>query len=204
MIYVSQFPSSIELELNSLHRIGIVPSIAKSSTKISFEIIQDKACINIMSPATILRKAKTAAGLPLLQLVWFAPVWVLLGLSRAAILTITFRRIAKHLGVHDGLAPRTPLVSDEQQKRGAILGKTIRLAALYTPWTSNCFPQAITARILLGLYGIPYALFFGLRKSEETGDLEAHAWVVSGPNNVTGGSGFRHHTSVGCFVTEGY
>jgi len=126
----------------------------------------------------------------------------MLGVSRAAILTLQFKRISKLLGTHDGLLPRTPVVTGKKLRRGEEIGKTIRIAAMFTPWTSNCFPQAITARLILGIYRIPYALFFGLRKDNKTNELKAHAWVVSGRNNVTGGSSFKQFTAVGCFTSQ--
>jgi len=154
---------------------------------------------------TVQRKFVTATKQPPLFYLWLVPAWLLLGFSRIVIVTLTFKRFAHWLGLHDGLAPRTPLATAEQEMRARAISRTIAIAAKYTPWTSNCFPQAITARLILGFYDIPYALFFGLmrsRQSEEMGELKAHAWVVSGRVNVTGGRSFRQYTSVGCFVSD--
>ena len=130
------------------------------------------------------------------------PVWLMLGMSRALILTISFKRLAPWIGIHNGQAPWIPLLDRAQEARAAQIGRVVRLAARYTPWKSNCFPQALTARTLLGLYRIPYGLYFGLANDSSTGELQAHAWVATGPVQVTGGAGFGEFTVVGCFVSE--
>ncbi len=131
---------------------------------------------------------------------WLAPVWLLLGVSRALILAVSFKRLAPGLGVHDGASPWVPLLNGSQERRAREIGRLIRLAARYTPWKSNCFPQAVTARVLLGLYRIPYVLYFGLTRDPEAGEMKAHAWVAAGRVPVTGGAAFGQFTVVGCFV----
>jgi hypothetical protein len=72
--------------------------------------------------------------------------------------------------------------------------------ARFTPWDSNCFAQAITARLLLGLYGLPYALYFGLKRDAGSMGMKAHAWVVAGRIRVTGGASFGRYTVVAMYV----
>lgn len=81
------------------------------------------------------------------------------------------------------------------------IGRVVHLAARYTPWNSNCFPQAVVARLLLGLYGIPYILFLGVSRVPDTRGMTAHAWVAAGRVRVTGGAGFTQFTTVSCFVS---
>lgn len=100
-----------------------------------------------------------------------------------------------------GPHPWIPLASPEQQLRAWKIGQTIRLAARYTPWNSNCFPQAVAARLLLGLYGIPYTLCFGLARDTDSAKINAHAWVTSGRIPVTGGTSFDHFAVVGVFAS---
>jgi hypothetical protein len=146
------------------------------------------------------RKALTFLRLPLFVLGWLLPLWCLLGLSKALILIVSFRRLAPHLGVSTGVQPWVPLLNAQQQARAQQIGRAVRLAASYTPWDSNCFPQAVAARVLLGLYDIPYALFFGVMRDSVSDELKAHAWVASGRVQVTGGASFRQFTVVGVFV----
>ncbi len=129
------------------------------------------------------------------------PTWVLLGLAKALIFTVPFKRLAPHLGVSTELRLLVPLLDADSEKRTLQIARVIKLAAAYTPWDSNCFPQAVVARLLLGLYRIPYALFFGLMRDRQTNEIKAHAWVAAGKIAVTGGNSFERFTAVGCFVS---
>ena len=61
----------------------------------------------------------------------------------------------------------------------------------------------MVARSLLGLRGLPYGLYLGLRKdAKEAGGMAAHAWVCTGPVAVTGGRSFGQFTVVGVFVSD--
>ena len=61
--------------------------------------------------------------------------------------------------------------------------------------------QAVTARVLLGLYRIPYVLCFGVRRDAAGQPMQAHAWVVSGRIHVTGGDSFNRFTTVAMFAS---
>ena len=153
-----------------------------------------------MAVALLRRKALTFLRHPIFIKLWLLPVWLLLGISKALILAVSFKRLAPRLGVHEGTAPWVPLLDRTQEARALAIGRVVRLAARYTPWESNCFPQAVAARLLLGLYRIPYVLYFGLARDAESGGMKAHAWVAAGRIRVTGGASFRQFTVVGCFV----
>jgi hypothetical protein len=166
---------------------------------------------------TLIRKVRSFAGLPLFTKVWLVPAWIELGLSRALILVVPFRTLAPRLGTAQGTAANVPLLTPAQEAQARAIGRTIRLAARYTPWTSNCFPQAIVARTMLGMHGIPYAIHFGLMPERRAAagtptqtprvaspaapaGMRAHAWVVAGRVPVTGGHSFDHYTVVGVFT----
>ena len=178
---------------------------------------------------TLIRKVRSFAGLPPFTKVWLVPAWLALGASRTLILAVPFRTLAPRLGASQGTAAHAPLLTPAQEARARAIGRTIRLAARYTPWTSNCFPQAVVARVMLGMHGIPYAIHFGLmpqprgdgphvQRPEPRGSgahahthapdprgaaptaMAAHAWVVAGRVPVTGGHSFGHYTVVGVFT----
>lgn len=150
-----------------------------------------------------LRKARSFWRQGRFERLWLLPLWLLLGLARALILGVSFRRLAPHLGRPLGPAAWVPLLGPAQQARAQQIGRAVRLAARCTPWDSNCFAQAVAARLLLGLYGVPYALFFGVKRAPQASTLQAHAWVAAGRVPVTGGAGFGEFTVVGCFVAPG-
>lgn len=147
---------------------------------------------------SLTRKAHSFLRQPLFIQLWFIPLWFILGASKTLIFTISFHRLAPCLGRHCGIAPWVPLLNPHQETRARLIGRAVRLAARYAPWDANCFPQAVAARMLLGLYGIPYTLFFGLMR--DASEMKAHAWVAAGKSHVTGGTSFGQFTVVGCFV----
>lgn len=157
------------------------------------------------APASMPRQGRwrRLLALPLFELAWALPAWVMLGITRALVLAVPFRRMAPMLGVHAGIQPWLPLVDARQASRARMIGRLVRRSARFTPWRSNCFNQAITARLLLGLYRVPYVLFFGtIPETDDQGvkHLSAHAWVASGRVRVTGDTSFGHFAVVGCFV----
>lgn len=149
---------------------------------------------------TLWRKTHSFLHLPRFVQAWLVPLWLLLGLSKALIFTWSFKRLAPHLGQSLGVAAWVPLVNPAQQARALQIGRAVQLAGRYTPWESNCFPQAVAARLLLGWYGVPYALYFGLMREHAGAALKAHAWVAAGRIAVTGGHSFGQFTVVGVFV----
>jgi Transglutaminase-like superfamily len=152
--------------------------------------------MNILS--TLVRKARSFAHRSGFEQAWFLPCWLLLGISRLAILVIPFRYLAPWLGISVGVAAWVPLVGSCGEARALCIAKIVQMASRHTPWTSNCFPQALTARLLLGLYRVPYVFFFGIDKDDDT--FKAHAWISAGRVQVTGGNSFGRFTVVGCFV----
>ena len=107
-----------------------------------------------------------------------------LGVARFSVLVIPFRYIAPHLGSHMHVTPT------ESESKQAIttrhVGQAVRLVARHTPWYSNCLAQAIAAKTMLRLRGIPSTLYLGATKEEDQ-ELYAHAWLRSGGLIVTGG-----------------
>ena len=151
----------------------------------------------------ILDKLHGFVRLRAIEKAWLLPVWLLLGASRLAVLTVPFRFLASGLGLPAGTTSCVPLLSLHEQQEALWIGRVVRVASNYTPWQSNCLAQALTARILLSLYRIPYSFFLGvMNEAAETGPrkLKAHAWVSAGKIRVTGGDGFREFAVVECFV----
>jgi hypothetical protein len=131
---------------------------------------------------------------------WFMPAWLLLGIGKSLIFILSFRRLERFMGKAHGINSALPLLSREQRSRASEIGHLVRVTARYTPWNSNCFPQAITAALLLRLYRVPYLLCFGLARNKYTNGYLAHAWVASGPLIITGGYSFDDYTVVACYV----
>jgi len=150
--------------------------------------------------AALAKRVGSFAKLPLFMQLWAVPVWFMLGASKCVVLAVPFRKVASRLGCSVGLEPWIPILSEAQNRRAFQIGRVIRKVARLTPWDSNCFPQAVTARLLLGLYGVPYALYFGLMREAGSSAMKAHAWVVAGRIWVTGGDSFDQYAIVGMYV----
>jgi len=125
--------------------------------------------------------------------------WSLLGLSRLAIVVLPFRLVRRALGEHRSPvapAPAAPDVGEVALYRARWIGVLVRYAAEHTPWRSDCYPQALTARIMLRLARVPHVVSFGVRRDGDA--LVAHAWVHVGDLVVTGRTG-HDYAEVGSF-----
>ncbi len=152
-----------------------------------------------MSDVLPLRRLRAFLRLPRFERCLFCPAWLLLGLARAAVLCLGFRRIAPWLGRPVAEPPSLLSLDERGWRRARQIGRTLRLSARHTPWKSNCLAQALAARCLLGLFGIPHVVCFGVARSDAS-QLQAHAWVIAGQSFVTGGAGAQRFTRTGCFV----
>ncbi len=112
---------------------------------------------------------------------------VLLAATRLAIMGLTYQRLERLLG--ERLVESTTEATPIEIRGARKVAWAIRSVSPYTPWTSNCFPQALTAKVLLGRRGISSTLCIGAAFAEDKSALEAHAWLRCGPMYVTGGDG---------------
>lgn len=126
----------------------------------------------------------------------FVVCWALLGVSRLLILLLPFSLLRRMLGANNARDEALPFPACGLASARRI-GEMTRLAARHTPWRSECYPQALAARIQLVIAGIPNTLSFGLRRSAD-GALLAHAWVTVGELSVVGGDP-QPYTVVGSF-----
>lgn len=132
----------------------------------------------------------------------FAAAWSLLGFWRLVILLLPFTVVRRLLGedraaaTAEDTAP-APVLDEQSRARAARIGQMVLVASRHTPWLSECYPQALTARTLLGARRIPHRTSFGVRRDGDA--LAAHVWVRAGDVAVTGGDG-RDYTEVASFL----
>lgn len=69
----------------------------------------------------------------------------------------------------------------------------MRLCDKYTFWKTECYTQALTAKILLNRNGIPCTIYIGFKK-DENGKYEGHAWLRSYDMLITGGEKIDNYT----------
>lgn len=130
----------------------------------------------------------------------FWEAYLMLGIMRAAILTISFKRLTRSLKHRQSQEEITPL-NYEDMKVAQAVGKGISRAASHTPWESACLVQSLTAQRMLQKRGIPGVFYLGVGK-DETGKeiLKAHAWSQCGEVIITGGSGHEFFTVMSVFA----
>ena len=148
----------------------------------------------------LLAKAQNFGRRPRFVQLWFVPLWLLLGVARLAIALLPFASIAGWLGEKNQPGASARPIGLVQRRRVELIASSIRVTARTTPWTSDCYPQAIVAAMLLRLYNLPYRLTFGVRDDGAVGGMAAHCWLESGDAMVCGGGVARDFTPVACFI----
>ncbi len=132
----------------------------------------------------------------------FVQAWFLLGCIRAAILTVSFKRLTASLQHHRETVPPLSLELEER-KQAARIGILVASAAKYTPWQSPCLAQVLTVQRLLSRRNIPGQFYLGVRKSGKEGadpaGLAAHAWLQCDDLIVNGEVGHWEYAVVSTF-----
>ena len=151
---------------------------------------------------TLLHKTRKFAALEGEQKIIFIQAWFMLGWARAAILTVSFRRLSASLRHHRGIV--TPsMLSPQQLQQASRIGKLVASAAHETPWQSRCLAQVLVVQRLLARRNIPGQFCLGVRKGNEDGTepagLAAHAWLQCDDIIVNGGGGHEQYAVVSVF-----
>ncbi|MBD3790335.1 MAG: lasso peptide biosynthesis B2 protein [Campylobacterales bacterium] len=129
----------------------------------------------------------------------FIEAYMTLGIMRAAILTVSFKRLTRTLHHHTNPI-KPPVLTDHQIRVASVVGLAIHRAAAYTPWKSSCLVQALTVQRMLQKRGIPGIFHLGVMKDKTTDDqIKAHAWSQCGENIITGANGSEKFTVISIF-----
>lgn len=132
----------------------------------------------------------------------FAEAYMTLGLMRAAILTISFKRLTRSLEHFKNRSEVMPL-NDKEMKTAISVGQAIIRASAHTPWESACLVQSLTAQKMLQKRGVPGVFYLGASKDEENKEkMKAHAWSQCGDIIITGGNGHESFTVLSVFGWE--
>ncbi|BAF73018.1 lasso peptide biosynthesis B2 protein [Sulfurovum sp. NBC37-1] len=147
----------------------------------------------------MIRKFKKFTQLPSEEKKLFIEACVTLGKIRAAILTVSFKRLTCSLEHKTTVEKLTPL-SEEEVHTARLVGQAIVRASAYTPWESACLTQSLTAQKMLQKRGISGVFYLGVAKDEENeAKMKAHAWAQCGDAIVTGGRGHEAFTVLSVF-----
>jgi len=129
----------------------------------------------------------------------FIEAYATLGIMRAAILTVSFKRLTRSLE-HLPKKEELTTLNDNQMSVATTVGQAITRASAYTPWESACLAQSLTAQKMLQKRGVPGVFYLGAAKDEESeAKMKAHAWSQCGESIITGGGGYKAFTVVSVF-----
>jgi hypothetical protein len=120
-----------------------------------------------------------------------------LAVARLAVLMLPFRWIAPRLGRQMEELPEGKAAPEQLEQARRVSWAVLAMSRL-TPWQSACLAQAIAAKRLLQVRGVPSTLYMGLAK-DESATLQAHAWLRCGDFVVTGGQARERYTVVATF-----
>lgn len=106
---------------------------------------------------------------------------------RFTLLFLPFKKVLGWLGEPGKETPQELIVSN------TVYAGKVKTALWrcnkYTPWKTECYVQALTARILLRQKGVPSTIYIGFRKNYDS-QYEGHAWLRSGELIITGEKGY--------------
>jgi hypothetical protein len=127
----------------------------------------------------------------------FIEAFLLLGVMRAAILLLPFRRITGLLGLAQG---ETAAVAAVMTDDPAAVGWSIQAAAARTRWESACLAQALTGMAMLSRRGIAATLYLGVAKDmSDPAAMTAHAWLCCCGTILTGAGGVERYAAISSF-----
>ena len=122
---------------------------------------------------------------PLADKVLVVEAYVLLGVTRVLVRFLPFRQLERLLGTR--LAESPTELGDAERIVARRVVWAVRGVHRYTPWKSDCFPQALTAKLMLRRRGVASTLYLGVAFTQSRADLMAHAWLRCGGIYVGGG-----------------
>lgn len=156
------------------------------------------------------RRLYTLIRQPLSKQILVIKVLCLLGVTRLAINLLPFHRLERYLGTR--MHESGQHITEREFQYARRVRWAINAISPYTPWKSNCFPQALTAKILLRNRGINSTLYLGAafknrNKQELQGSgenvgpaLQGHAWLRCGPYFLTGGDSASQFGAIASFA----
>jgi len=132
----------------------------------------------------------------------FIEAYVKLGIVRAAILTLPFKKLVKSLDHHKGAV--APSLNRVQMETALAIGEAVRTAAGNTPWESACLAQTLTAQKMLSKRGIGGIFHLGAAMDDAAGEeFKAHAWLLCDNAIITGEAGHEQYAVLSTFCWKG-
>lgn len=132
---------------------------------------------------TLFRKLGTLTRLPVSTVFLFVKATFISAVVRFTLLFLPFSRVLKWLGVTNVETPKD--LPDADMGYVQKVKTAVWLCNKYTPWKTECYVQALTARLLLRSKNIPSTIYIGFYRDRQQ-TMKGHAWLRSGSLIVTG------------------
>ena len=126
---------------------------------------------------------------------FFGEAWLFLAIARLMLVFLPFKKIVPVLGT------RGSALEPESENAEAILANiklAVQRGCRYSPWRTKCFEQALAANMMLKRRNFVSIVFFGVYK-EDGNKLNAHAWLQSCGQVITGGGNLEKYTVLSSF-----
>ena len=116
---------------------------------------------------------------------------VFLLVARLLLVFVPFRYIVRAMGGFLPPTPKSHIILRRSPSEDIELAReiscAIKRAVRYVPFRAVCLPQAMAARRMLALRGVPSIIHFGATRNLAEGTpLETHAWLSAQGVEVTG------------------
>ena len=140
------------------------------------------------------RKIKKFASLTSAEKKLFIEAYITLGIMRAAILVLSFKRITRSLE-HYPEQKKPPVLDPRDLTMALAVGKAVERASSHTPWESACLVQVLSAQRMLQKRSIEGVFYLGAAKAKQSREkIEAHAWLQCDHRIITGAEGHEKYT----------
>ncbi|MCH9755760.1 MAG: lasso peptide biosynthesis B2 protein [Gammaproteobacteria bacterium] len=151
---------------------------------------------------TLRKKTLTFYHIPFKRKGLFFINFCLCGIARLCINLFPLKRLAPYFGTLHKNTIFSTILTPKQRHHAIQLKRSIKLAAKYTPWDSNCLTQAMVAKFWCKHLNIPYILYIGFAKDiEKPGGYASHAWLTAGPVAITGDHSFSSFRVISSYVS---
>ena len=128
----------------------------------------------------IIRKFKTLIGFEKPMVILEAYFFMII--SKLALSFLSFSRIANMMGEVMGESSKE---CNNEKKELKIISDAIKISDRNIPMKTECYVQALTARLMINRRNQESTIYIGVMKNQD-GETKGHAWLRSGQFIVTG------------------
>ena len=125
----------------------------------------------------LLKASRTSRGKKL-----FLQACVVMSFVRLGLLLLPFKRLQNLVLNSQNM---TWLAFAPAQVTVNRIAQSVYRSSRYQPGNPMCLARALTASVLMNIYGFPHQIQIGIAKDKE-GQIEAHAWVKSEGRTIVG------------------